>query len=223
MVTANTGDDGAVGRWQERLQEFNFKIQHRPETKHGNADALSRRPGRRPECCLAADGTEEADDRSGTSSTTDRVNTILTEEGEARRAAAPVETVAEGMSMDPSSEESTMNLYIELTLDIEAAANSLTTCDDIVKAEAGLADGNPAKATDNVNEIDSQELLTRMREERRREAADASVSGSGELRPWSTDVTDVARKAANISGTAIDQPEGTESTISVPSLSDDSC
>ena len=85
--------------------------------------------------------------------------------------------------MDPSSEERAMNLHIELTLDIEAAANSLTSYDDIVKAEAGLADGDPAKATDNVNEIDSQEILTRVREERRQEAADASVSGSGELRP----------------------------------------
>ena len=131
--------------------------------------------------------------------------------------AAPVEAVSEGMSMDPSSEESSMNLHIELTLDFEVAANSLTTCDDIVKAEAGLADGDPAKATHNVNEIDSHEILTRVREERRREAADTSVSGSGEVRPWSTDVTDVAQKATNISGTAFDQPEETESSIAVPS------
>ena len=108
---------------------------------------------------------------------------ILTEEREAGRVAAPVEAVSEGMSMDPSSEDSAMNLHIELTLDIDGAANSLTTCDDIVKAEAGLADGDPAKATDNVNEIDSKEILTRLREERRQEAADASVSGSVELRP----------------------------------------
>ena len=51
---------GQQARWQEPLQEFNFKIQHRPGTKHGNADALSRRPCRRPGCCLAADGTEVA-------------------------------------------------------------------------------------------------------------------------------------------------------------------
>ena len=31
---------GQQACWQERLQEFNFKIQHRPGTKHGNADAL---------------------------------------------------------------------------------------------------------------------------------------------------------------------------------------
>ena len=39
------------GRWQERLQEFDFAIEHRLERKHGNADALSRRPCGRPECC----------------------------------------------------------------------------------------------------------------------------------------------------------------------------
>ena len=122
---------------------------------------------------------------------------ILTEE--ARRAAAPVETVAEKMSMDPSIEESAMNLGMKTTFDIWAAANSLTICNDIVKAEAGLADGDPAQATDNYNEINAQEILTRVCEERRQKAANASVSGSGELRPWSTDVTDVAQKVANIS------------------------
>ena len=50
---------GQQARWQERLQEFSFTIQHRPATKHGNADALSRRPCRRACCCLPA---EEIDD-----------------------------------------------------------------------------------------------------------------------------------------------------------------
>ena len=39
------------GRWQERLQEFDFDIENRLEHKHGNADALSRRPCGQPECC----------------------------------------------------------------------------------------------------------------------------------------------------------------------------
>ena len=34
---------GQVARWIELLAEFNFVVQHRPGTKHGNADALSRR------------------------------------------------------------------------------------------------------------------------------------------------------------------------------------
>ena len=29
--------------WIELLAEFNFVVQHRPGTKHGNADALSRK------------------------------------------------------------------------------------------------------------------------------------------------------------------------------------
>ena len=94
--------------------------------------------------------------------------------------AAPVEAGSEGISMDPSSEESAMNLHIEPTLDIEATANSLTTCDDIVKAGAGLADGDPAKVTDDINGTDSQQICTRAFE-RRHEAADVSVSRPVEL------------------------------------------
>jgi hypothetical protein len=35
---------GQIARWIERLAEFDFIIEHRPGVKHGNADALSRRP-----------------------------------------------------------------------------------------------------------------------------------------------------------------------------------
>ena len=36
--------EGQLARWLECLQEFNFETVHRPGKKHGNADALSRRP-----------------------------------------------------------------------------------------------------------------------------------------------------------------------------------
>ncbi|GBM73782.1 Transposon Ty3-I Gag-Pol polyprotein [Araneus ventricosus] len=36
--------EGQIARWIQRLQEYNFEIQHRKRTSHGNADALSRRP-----------------------------------------------------------------------------------------------------------------------------------------------------------------------------------
>ena len=36
--------EGQVARWIEVLQTYNFTIEHRPGRKHGNADALSRRP-----------------------------------------------------------------------------------------------------------------------------------------------------------------------------------
>ena len=36
--------EGQTARWQEYLQEYDFECQHRPGKKHGNADALSRRP-----------------------------------------------------------------------------------------------------------------------------------------------------------------------------------
>lgn len=36
--------EGQLARWLEKLQEFDFKIVHRPGKRHQNADALSRRP-----------------------------------------------------------------------------------------------------------------------------------------------------------------------------------
>ena len=36
--------EGQVARWIEALQQYDFTIEHRPGSKHGNADALSRRP-----------------------------------------------------------------------------------------------------------------------------------------------------------------------------------
>ncbi|GBN32942.1 Retrovirus-related Pol polyprotein from transposon 297 [Araneus ventricosus] len=36
--------EGQIPRWIQRLQEYDFEIQHRKGTSHGNADALSRRP-----------------------------------------------------------------------------------------------------------------------------------------------------------------------------------
>ena len=37
-----------VTRWQERLSQFNFTVEHRPGKNHGNADSLSRKPC--PDC-----------------------------------------------------------------------------------------------------------------------------------------------------------------------------
>ena len=36
--------EGQVARWIEKLQEYNFQIEHRPGRKHSNADSLSRLP-----------------------------------------------------------------------------------------------------------------------------------------------------------------------------------
>ena len=36
--------EGQVARWLERLQQYDFTVEHRAGTKHGNTDALSRRP-----------------------------------------------------------------------------------------------------------------------------------------------------------------------------------
>jgi hypothetical protein len=47
---------GQQARWLEQLEEYDFSIEHRPGIRHGNADAMSRRPCNRRECACHGDG-----------------------------------------------------------------------------------------------------------------------------------------------------------------------
>ncbi|GBM48877.1 Retrovirus-related Pol polyprotein from transposon 297 [Araneus ventricosus] len=49
--------EGQIARWIQRLQEYDFEIQYRKGTFHGNADALSRRPCR--ESCKHCSNAEK--------------------------------------------------------------------------------------------------------------------------------------------------------------------
>ena len=53
--------EGQVARWLESLSEYDFKVEHRPGVRHGNADGLSRMPcrqcGRAGQECSAPDGS----------------------------------------------------------------------------------------------------------------------------------------------------------------------
>ncbi|GBM39276.1 Transposon Ty3-I Gag-Pol polyprotein [Araneus ventricosus] len=49
--------EGQIVRWIQRLQEYDFEIQHRKGTSHGNTDALSRRPCR--ESCKHCSNAEK--------------------------------------------------------------------------------------------------------------------------------------------------------------------
>ncbi|GBL62120.1 Retrovirus-related Pol polyprotein from transposon 297 [Araneus ventricosus] len=52
--------EGQIARWIQRLQEYDFEIQHRKGTSHGNADALSRRPCKEScKQCTNADKSSE--------------------------------------------------------------------------------------------------------------------------------------------------------------------
>ena len=53
--------EGQTARWLEILQGYSFIVQHRPGLKHGNTDALSRRPFFDTGCkhCNKRDSTEE--------------------------------------------------------------------------------------------------------------------------------------------------------------------
>ncbi|GBN01476.1 hypothetical protein AVEN_209205-1, partial [Araneus ventricosus] len=68
VLSQNTGNEerviayfskilGQIARWIQRLQEYDFEIQHRKGTSHGNADALSRRP--RKESCKQCTNAEK--------------------------------------------------------------------------------------------------------------------------------------------------------------------
>ena len=43
-LLSSKNPEGQTARWLEHLQRYNFTVEHRPGEKHGNADALSRRP-----------------------------------------------------------------------------------------------------------------------------------------------------------------------------------
>lgn len=53
--------EGQTARWLEHLQQYHFTIEHRPGEKHGNADALSRRPCLSDACkhCSKQEAKEE--------------------------------------------------------------------------------------------------------------------------------------------------------------------
>ena len=42
---------GQQARWLEQLEEYDFDVVHRAGAKHGNADAMTRKPCDRPRCC----------------------------------------------------------------------------------------------------------------------------------------------------------------------------
>jgi len=50
--------EGQAARWLERLQEYDFDIEHRPGKHHANADALSRKPRRKHGSCPSCSDTE---------------------------------------------------------------------------------------------------------------------------------------------------------------------
>ncbi len=50
--------EGQVAQYLERLQEYDFTIEHRPGMSHANADALSSRPRGKHGCCPSCGDTK---------------------------------------------------------------------------------------------------------------------------------------------------------------------
>ena len=55
---------GQQARWLEVMEEFDFEVEHRPGTKHANADALSRRPCHLKACVCRYENAEELEPSS---------------------------------------------------------------------------------------------------------------------------------------------------------------
>jgi transposase InsO family protein len=58
---------GQQARWIGALEQFDYEILHRPGTRHGNADAMSRRPCDKKRCCPKSDAINEMDESNGES------------------------------------------------------------------------------------------------------------------------------------------------------------
>ena len=54
--------EGQIARWLQKLQDYDFKVLHRAGRKHGNAEAMSRRPC--PEDCKHCTRAEANQDHS---------------------------------------------------------------------------------------------------------------------------------------------------------------
>ena len=71
---------GQQARWVEQLEEFDYIIQHRPGTKHGNAGAMSRRPQQATEPILVRENAEPVSDENDEGESEMNVNAVRVNE-----------------------------------------------------------------------------------------------------------------------------------------------
>jgi transposase InsO family protein len=78
---------GQQARWLEQMEEYTFLIEHRPGVRHGNADAMSRRPCPKKNCVCRGEEEEDGQelfggpaDRDQSSGNTETENVRMTRE-----------------------------------------------------------------------------------------------------------------------------------------------
>ena len=111
--------------------------------KHGNADALSRRPCSRPVCCIPA---EDAEDLSPILSWVDSVLVNPVEEGAPGKASAIGAENSQQENVNKTtpynSDDSDVKREAQQNIgNDESIAHSTTTCNDIVTAEVVCGEG----------------------------------------------------------------------------------
>ena len=177
---------GQQARWQERLQEFSFNIQHRPGNKHGNADALSRRSCRRPGCCLPAKDDKEEEVMSSDMSRTD-VLSVGVDEVTIRRTVAAATVDRQPLETTRTTEGS-----------LETIQEEPWSPPDVRKTEHSLGQNiRPSSSTQEATELKRREWVAsapkRVQVTASRAATDVLATGSGVLPVWKTGTSGNAR------------------------------
>ena len=131
---------GQQARWVEQLEEFDYIIQHRPGTKHGNADAMSRRPQQATEPILVRENAEPVSDENDAGESEMNVNAVRVNEPRPDGAAGeetppPIQT--EDMSRQ-QREDSELGdiLRLRSTREIKPSPAELIACGASTKAYA---------------------------------------------------------------------------------------
>ena len=139
---------GQQARWQERLQEFSFDIQHRPRNEHSNPDALSRRPCRRPGCCLQAEDNKGEEITSSDTSWTEVLSVGVDE--------VTIRTTVAAATVDRQPLESTRTTGGSL----ETIQEEPWSPSDVRKTEYSLGQNIwPSSGTQEATELKRRELV----------------------------------------------------------------
>ena len=91
---------GQQGRWLEIMEEYDFQVQHRPGVKHGNADAISRRPCRIKSCVCRQGEESKVDQVLADRPTTSVAQAVFSFAVSASSTTDGNDSLLEGWSMD---------------------------------------------------------------------------------------------------------------------------
>ena len=163
---------GQQGRWQERLQKYNFDIKHCPTNKHGNADALSGKPCGKPGCCLVEVNMNHRRKQEAAWTLLQAVAEIFNE------VCCTAETDAVGVRLVVAKKQET------------TSGRVIDRASDIVDINAGVSERNSMidRTTNNVH-VEQEIANSRVVDSATGNIGVSSVLESQKLTVWSTKLT----------------------------------